>query len=122
MKFDKEDFKVEKIKVGNEEIVIRSFRNRVYVEKPLCEEFQRMNIFAPEAYYQGESINGYTLYTAPIFMPNMVGGYIPGGLGEPAGLPWDEEGIPNTMFRALQYGYVVVTPAIVRLSIWKMQI
>ena len=112
MRFDKEDFKVEKIKVGSEEIEIRSFRNRVYVEKPICEEFQQMNIFAPEIYYQGGSINGYSLHTAPIFMPNMVGGYKPGGLGEPKGMPWDKEGMPNTMFRALQHGYVVATPAI----------
>lgn len=26
----------------------------------------------------GESINGYRMDTAPIFMPNMVGGYNPG--------------------------------------------
>jgi len=112
MRFDKENFKIEKIRVGSEEIEIRSFRNRVYVEKPVCEEFQQMNIFAPECYYRGESINGYSLHTAPIFMPNMVGGYMPGGLGEPKGMPWDKEGIPNTLFRALQHGYVVVTPAI----------
>ena len=87
MRFDKEDFKVEKIKVGSEEIEIRFFRNRVYVEMPICEEFQQMNIFAPEIYYQGGSINGYSLHTAPIFMPNMVGGYMPGGLGEPKGMP-----------------------------------
>lgn len=112
MRFDKEDFKIEKIKVGCEEIEIRSFRNRIYVEKPVYEEFQQMNIFAPEVYYQGGKINGYSLHTAPIFMPNMVGGYMPGGLGEPAGMPWDKAGIPNTIFRALQHGYVVATPAI----------
>ena len=43
MRFNKDDFKVEKIRVGNEEIEIRAFRNRIYVEKPACEEFQRMN-------------------------------------------------------------------------------
>ncbi len=112
MKFNKEDYKVEKIVVGKEEIEIRSFRNRVYVEKPVCEEFQQLNVFAPEGYYRGESINGYSLHTAPIFMPNMMGGYMPGGLGEPKGMPWDREGVPNTIFRALQHGYVVVTPAI----------
>ena len=112
MRFDKEDFKVEKIKVGNEEIEIRSFRNRVYVKEPICEEFQQMNIFSPEVYYQGGSINGYSLQTAPIFMPNMVGGYRPGHLGEPAGISKDEREVPNTIFRALQHGYVVVVPAI----------
>lgn len=103
---------MEKITVGNESIEIRAFRNRVYVENPVSEEFQQMNLFAPEAYYRGESVCGYSLKTAPIFMPNMVGGYMPGGLGEPGGMPWDREGVPNTMFRALQHGYVVAVPAI----------
>ncbi len=108
MRFNKDDFTVDKLVVGNEEIEIRSFRNRVYVEKPICEEFQQMNIFAPEIYYQGGSINGYRLNTAPIFMPNLVGGYMPGGLGEPL----EREGAPNTILRALQHGYVVAVPAI----------
>ncbi len=108
MNFNKENFTVDKLVVGNEEIEVRSFRNRVYVEKPICEEFQQMNIFAPEIYYQGESINGYWLNTAPIFMPNLVGGYMPGGLGE----PWERDGVPNTILRALQHGYVVAVPAI----------
>ena len=112
MRFNKEDFQIEKITVGSDFIEIRSFRNRVYVEKPVCKEFQQMNIFAPEVYYQGGSVNGYSLHTAPIFMPNMVGGYMPGDLGEPKGMSWDKKGIPNTMFCALQHGYVVVTPAI----------
>lgn len=112
MRFDKADFRIERIVVGSAEIKIRSFRNRVYVEKPICEEFQQMNIFAPEIYYQGGSINGYSLKTAPIFMPNMVGGYMPGRLGEPAGMFKGGKDVPNTIFRALQHGYVVVAPAI----------
>lgn len=112
MEFQKNVYQVEKITVGNETIEIRAFRNRVYVENPVSEEFQQMNLFAPEAYYRGESVCGYSLKTAPIFMPNMVGGYMPGGLGEPGGMPWDREGVPNTMFRALQHGYIVAVPAI----------
>ena len=112
MRFNKEDYKVEKIVVGSDAIKIRSFRNRTYVEKPVCEEFQQMSIFAPEIYYQGGGINGYSLHTAPIFMPNMVGGYMPGRLGEPAGVSRDGKVVPNTIFQALQHGYVVVTPAI----------
>lgn len=112
MRFDKEDFKVERIVAGSEEIEIRSFRNIIYVEKPICEEFQQMNIFAPECYYQGGSINGYSLHTAPIFMPNMVGGYMPGRIGEPGRSAKDGKEKPNTVFRALQHGCVVVIPAI----------
>ena len=112
MRFDKDDYRVESITVGRDNIVMRSFRNRIYVDKPVDTEYQHMNIFAPEDYYQGESINGYTLKTAPIFMPNLVGGYMPGISGDPAGMPWEEKDCPNTFFRALQHGYVVAIPAI----------
>ncbi len=112
MSFDKDNYQIENITIGEKSIDIRAFRNIIYVDKPVCEEFQRMNIFAPEKYYRGEMINGYNLETAPIFMPNMVGGYMPGIVGEPAGMPWERKDVPNTFFRALQHGYVVVIPAI----------
>lgn len=111
MEFNKENFKIEKITVGNETIEVRGYYNRIYVDSPVCPEFQQMNIFAPEIYYQGGNINGYDLQTAPIFMQNNVGGYMPGRIGEPSGLPWNKE-IPNTVFKALQHGYVVAIPAI----------
>lgn len=112
MKFSKEDFRVEKITVGDEIIEVRAFRNRIYVDKPVNKDYQQMNIFVPEEYYRGENINGYSLHTAPIFMPNMVGGYMPGNLAEPAGVKRDRSYEPNTIFRALQHGYVVAVPAI----------
>lgn len=111
MKFDKQNYQIEKITIGGNTIEIRSFRNRVYVEKPVNEEFQQMNIFAPETYYHGGCIHGYTLDTAPVFMPNWVGGYMPGVAGEPGREYWDKE-TPNAIFRALQHGYVVAAPAI----------
>ncbi len=37
-----------------------------------------MNVFVPLGYYKNEIINDYGLNTAPIFMPNTVGGYFPG--------------------------------------------
>ena len=111
MRFDKDDYCVENVAVGEECLDIRAFRSRIYVDKPVNKEFQQMNIFAPEIYYQGGEINGYSIETAPIFMPNMVGGYMPGEMGEPAGLPWKKEEA-NAIFRALKHGYVVATPAI----------
>lgn len=112
MKFDKNDYQVEKITVDGEIVEIRAFRNRVYVDKPINEAFQQMNIFAPEAYYHGKCLNGYSLDTAPVFMPNMVGGYMPGKLKEPSGKSGDKGGTPNSVSRALQHGYVVAVPAI----------
>lgn len=70
-----------------------------------------MNIFVPEAYYEGFVINGYSLNTAPVFMPNTVGGYMPGELDEPGYNKFGPKK-PNSIFRALLHGYVVAAPAI----------
>lgn len=112
MEFDRNRYQIEALTAGGSGITVRAFRDLVYVDKPVNREYQRMHIFAPEAYYRGGSINGYTLHTAPIFMPNMVGGYMPGLPGDPAGMPWDRQDTPNTLFRALEHGYVVAAPAI----------
>ena len=37
---------------------------------------------------------------------------MPGELGTPGENSWGPQGVPNTIFRALQHGYVVVAPAI----------
>lgn len=36
--------------------------------KPVDKEYQTMNIYVPEGYFQGETIHGYTAETAPIFI------------------------------------------------------
>lgn len=111
MQFDKNNYTVEELTLDGETIRFRAFRHLVYVEKPVNEEFQQMNIFVPEVYYEGESINGYTLETAPVFMPNSVGGYMPGPLQEPGYNEWGPKRL-NSVFRGLQHGYVVAAPAI----------
>lgn len=111
MKFDETQYEVEEMALSGECIRFRAFRNLVYVERPVNEDYQKMNIFAPEVYYEGGTVNGYRLETAPVFMPNSVGGYMPGELEEPGYDRWGT-GHPNTVFRALQHGYVVAAPAI----------
>lgn len=106
MKFDSEQYTVEELQEGERTIRFRAYRDLVYVERPVDKAYQRMHLFAPECYYHGESRNGYDLHSAPIFMPNQVGGYMPGEPGEPAVL----EGKPNTIFAALEHGYVVAAP------------
>lgn len=88
-----------------------AFREIVYVERPVCPEYQRMNIFIPAVYRDGGSVNGYTRESAPIFMPNTVGGYMPGPLDEP-GLAKFGPSVPNSIFHALRRGYVVAAPAL----------
>lgn len=111
MHFDKNDYHVETLTLGKETLRFRSWRNLVYVDKPVNEEYQQMNIFAPEAYFEGKTINGYDIGTAPVFVPNTVGGYMPGPLDQP-GPDRRNDAAPNTIFRALQHGYVVAAPAI----------
>lgn len=82
----------------------RAFENIVYCAAPV-DPIQKLNLYVPEDYYNGARHNGYTLHTAPIFVPNTVGGYLPG----PADCPGlDRFGRPNAVFRALEHGYIVV--------------
>lgn len=82
----------------------RAFENIVYCAAPV-DPIQKLNLYVPEDYYNGARHNGYTLHTAPIFLPNTVGGYLPG----PADCPGlDRFGRPNAAFRALEHGYIVV--------------
>lgn len=111
MTFDAEKYEVEEVTAGNQIVQFRAFRNILYVEHPVDEEYQRLNLFVPECYYTGQECSGYTLKTAPVFMPNQVGGYMPGELGEP-GLDPRRPGQPNAIFQALCHGYVVVVPSI----------
>lgn len=112
MEFQKENYTIDMFDIDGKQVAVRAFRNRIYVDKPVNPEFQQMNLFAPEQYYEGGSINGYSLKTAPIFMPNGVGGYKPGELGNPEYTERKGKKEANTLLKALMHGYVVVIPAI----------
>ncbi|NLW70827.1 MAG: alpha/beta hydrolase fold domain-containing protein [Eubacteriaceae bacterium] len=89
-------------------IKYRSYKDIVYVSNP-SDKIQKLNIFVPAVFYEGGNIGGYTLKTAPIFMPNSVGGYMQGPPQEPGE---DFTGKPNIIAKALERGYVVVSPGI----------
>ncbi len=63
-----------------------------------------MNVFAPEDFFEGESINGYTTQTAPILVISTSGGYRPGA---PADL---RSRFGEVVKVALSKGYVVAGP------------
>lgn len=111
MNFNADKYSVEEVKCNREIFRYRAFRNLVYVQNPVAEKYQQMHIFVPEAYYDGKTINGYSLHSAPIFMPNYVGGYMPGGLKSPSA---DRRSAKNgnTVLQALKRGYVVAVPAV----------
>lgn len=81
-----------------------------YVKRPSCGSCQRLTVYVPEAYLKGGTVNGYTKETAPIFLPNSVGGYMPGDIADPKKPNFD--GGESALLAALARGYVVVSPAI----------
>lgn len=90
------------------ELTYRVFENIEYCQNPV-DDIQKLNIFVPEAYYHGKTINGYTKESAPVFMPNTVGGYLPG----PADYPGlNRYGMDNAIVQALRHGYVVVSAGV----------
>lgn len=109
LRFQTESYIVKTEKIGNQELTYRSYEKLPYVTRPVDADLQVMNIYVPECYYLGEERNGYHLKNAPIFVPNAVGGYMPGCPQYPEA---DSEGNPNTIAKALLHGYVVVSSGI----------
>ena len=95
---------------GDKLVTFRSWLDIPYVKNPVEPDYQKLNIYIPEEYFHGQSVNGYTAKTAPIMLPNGVGGYMPGRQFIPANDT--RHGTPNVALYALSKGYVVVTPAI----------
>ena len=110
--FDASKFVVQTQEFQGKTLKIRAYEKIIYVANPIDTAYQMMNIYMPEAYFDKESINGYTAETAPIFFPNRVGGYMPaqpatfinspqrGGFGGPP---------PSAVAMALSKGYVVAS-------------
>lgn len=74
--FDPQAYEVKTCELDGRSVTYRAYENIVYCTNPV-DPIQKMNIYVPESLAQGETINGFTLKTAPIFMPNTVGGYMP---------------------------------------------
>nr|WP_314603359.1 hypothetical protein [uncultured Capnocytophaga sp.] len=46
---------------------VRAYEGIIYVSKPVEEKYQKMNIYIPEEYFKGGTINGFSESNAPIF-------------------------------------------------------
>jgi len=125
--FDTKRFTVKTLTVGKQTVAYRAYEGIVYVAKPVDTNYERLNFYAPVDYYEGKSVGGYTAETAPIFIPNSVGGYMPGragspddfgGLGGPGpggpagagGPPPSWNNPPSAIAVALSKGLVVAAP------------
>jgi hypothetical protein len=103
LRLNTENYEIKTCQLEGKTVEYRAFMGVAYCTRP-ADPIQKLNLFVPEVYYHGGEINGYQYATAPIFMPNTVGGYMPGPADEP-GL--DRHGHPNAVFEGLRHGYVV---------------
>lgn len=112
LKFNAKNYTKETLQLNGQAVAFRAYRNIPYVSKPASVASESMSIFIPEEYFtKGGTVNGYTAKNAPIFLPNGVGGYMPGQITEPS----DKDrmsGGANAALVALSKGYVVAAPAI----------
>lgn len=107
--FSREEGKAASFEINGQTVQYRAFENIVYVLKPADTRYQAMNIYIPEAYFSGGSIDGFSADSAPIFLPNDVGGYMPATPGKPE-LNARAGNTPNAIMVALSKGYVVASP------------
>ena len=82
--FNADNYEVKTCEINGKTLRFRAFMGISYCSEPVA-DIQKLNLFVPEAFYEGKEINGYTLKTAPIFIPNTVGGYMEGRCDEPGG-------------------------------------
>lgn len=103
------------VTVDGQTVQVRAFEGLPTVARPLEPDYQALNLYIPEAYFQGGRIGAFDAATAPIFLPNGVGGYMPakpgtlnqrmpGPPGQPAPAPASASAV------ALSRGYVVAAP------------
>lgn len=92
---------------------VRAYENIPVVAQPIEPQYQALNLYVPEAYFNGGRIGRFDARTAPIFLPNAVGGYMPakpGTLNEPMSGPPGQPPRVGASAVALSQGYVVAAP------------
>ncbi len=99
LRFPLEDYETLTFDVNGQIVRCRAWKNLLYCTSPV-DPIQRLSLYAPESCF----VSGACDHTVPIFLPNRVGGYMPGPMGEPM---MDEQGMPNIELRTLMHGYVV---------------
>ena len=104
LRFDANSYEKKTCTLEGRTIVYRAWEGLPYCAAPV-DPVQKLNLFVPECLYDGTG--AYTPKTAPIFMPNTVGAYMPGPATEPGPDPYGEG--PNNIFCALEHGYVVAS-------------
>ena len=108
LNFEDRTYETRTMKVDGKNVTFRAYENIPYVANPVDTTYQSMNVYIPEAYFHNEKDHKYTAESAPIFLPNSVGGYRPGKAATPTLF---KDGEPNAVLYALSRGLVVAAPA-----------
>lgn len=106
--FHPEHHKIMTCSLDGYTITYRAFNGLQYCLYPV-DPVQKLNLYVPESYYEGKTINGYDIKSAPIFLYNTSSGYMQGDPGEPAK---DFFTMRNGFFEAIRHGYIVAAPGI----------
>lgn len=112
LEFDPRRFSRRTIVVHGQQHEFRAYEGLTTVAYPVAPKYQALNLYVPEAYFQGDRVGAYDAKTAPIFLPNGIGGYMPSEPGTlehrgPAGRGADD---PSASAVALSLGMVVAAP------------
>jgi hypothetical protein len=108
--FDPANFTRLTLMAGDQEVNARAYENIVYVSNPTDLEHQIINIYVPEAYFEGKSVGSFDARTAPIYFPNAISLYLPAIPLKPR--ISKRTGVPNASLIALSKGYVVASPGV----------
>jgi hypothetical protein len=116
LRFDPARYNAQQVKVGDDTVAVRAYEGLPVVARPVEPDYQALNLYVPEAYFQGGRVGRHDARSAPIFLPNAVGGYMParpGTLasreGSPGGGP-QGAAAPSASAVALARGFVVAAP------------
>ena len=108
LRFDASKYTTQQVTQGDQTLTVRAYEGIVYVANPVEEQYQQFNLYIPEAYFNGGTINGFNAQTAPIFFPNGIGGYMP---AKPLSLTGGKfKDTNNSLIMALSKGFVVASP------------
>lgn len=113
LRLDVTRYTTQDVRAGGKTMRVRAYEGVPTVARPTEPDYQALNLYIPEAYFQGGDIAGFTARTAPIFLPNAVGGYMPAKPGTLAnhmpGAPGQEPAASASAL-ALVRGFVVAAP------------
>lgn len=110
---DPDRYTVQTVTVDGQALRVRAYEGWPVVARPVEPAYQAINLYVPEAYFHGGRVGAFDARSAPIFLPNGVGGYMPARPGTLAGRAPPMAGqaaVPSASAVALARGLVVAAP------------